>query len=38
LGEGLPGFKDGIKGLTDEVSSVTMIPAVAAKEKPTAFR
>ena len=31
LGEGLREFKDGIKGLTDEVSSAEVIPAVAAK-------
>jgi sec-independent protein translocase protein TatA len=38
LGEGLRGFKDGIKGLTDELSSAEVIPPVAAKPKTTAFR
>jgi sec-independent protein translocase protein TatA len=38
LGEGLRGFKDGIKGLTDELRSAEVIPAVAAKPKTTAFR
>ena len=33
VGEGLRGFKDGIKGLTDELSSAELIPAVAAKNE-----
>lgn len=31
LGEGLRGFKDGIKGLTDELDSSKVAPAVAGK-------
>jgi sec-independent protein translocase protein TatA len=31
LGEGLRGFKDGIKGLTDELTSAKVAPAVPAK-------
>ena len=37
-GEGLRGFKDGIKRLTDALSSAEVILAVAAKKKTTAFR
>jgi sec-independent protein translocase protein TatA len=38
LGEGLRGFKDGIRGLADELSGAGVIPAVAAKPKTTALR
>jgi sec-independent protein translocase protein TatA len=31
LGEGLRGFKDGIKGLTDELDSSKAAPAVAGR-------
>jgi sec-independent protein translocase protein TatA len=35
LGEGLRGFKDGIKGLTDELDSKKVAPAVAGKAENT---
>jgi sec-independent protein translocase protein TatA len=37
-GSGLRGFKDGIEGLKDELSSAEVTPAVAANPKTTAFR
>ena len=36
LGEGLRGFKDGIKGLTDELDSRKAAPAVAGETEKTA--
>jgi sec-independent protein translocase protein TatA len=33
LGQGLRGFKDGIKGLTDELGNATAAPAVTVKQK-----
>jgi sec-independent protein translocase protein TatA len=35
LGEGLRGFKDGIKGLTGELGSKKVAPAVAGKAENT---
>jgi sec-independent protein translocase protein TatA len=36
LGEGLRGFKDGIKGLTDELDSRKMAPAVVSETEKAA--